>query len=97
MVTDADAPSATVATVSPWEFMRQRRAAMGLSQVGLSQALGLAQVTVSQWETGKNPPRWEYVRPLATALGVGPDALMSEVLDHWHPAKKNEHSVRLDC
>ncbi len=51
------------------------REAASVSQAAVAAELGVHQVTVARWETGKRRPRGEYLREYLTLL----DALQQEV------------------
>ena len=52
-----------------------------LSQEALAEELGVKQSSVSQWERGHTRPSLAHLVPLATALGVSLDDLLSQVDD----------------
>lgn len=68
--------------MSVGDRIRARRNDLGLSQTDLAIALrshGLpkaAQMTVSQWETGRRDPHTEELRAIAAALGVSAATLI---------------------
>jgi len=53
------------------QWIRSRRKTLGLNQAELGERLGLSQMQVSQWETGKLEPSAEHRRQLETILGDG--------------------------
>jgi transcriptional regulator with XRE-family HTH domain len=55
--------------------IRKQRRAIGLTQVKLAAALGVTQVTISQWETGATVPSWTRHRQVARVLGIDVDLL----------------------
>lgn len=57
--------------------LRNRRRAVGLSQVELAALIGVAQSAVSEWESGKKLPRAAQLPALAAALHCSIDELYS--------------------
>lgn len=61
------------------ELIRRKRKAMnkgtGWTQEQLAQRLGVKQVAVSDWETGKNSPR--DIKPVMELLGITQDEYMA--------------------
>jgi len=55
--------------VSEQDWIRLGRKGLGLSQGGLGEKLGVSQVQVSQWETGKSEPSPEQAALLAELFG----------------------------
>lgn len=62
------------------ERIRTARLAAGFSQVKLAAEIGVAQTTLSAWESGKNEPSREDIRRLAQVLGI--DASQIEALNN---------------
>jgi transcriptional regulator with XRE-family HTH domain len=60
------------------ERLKELRVAKGLTQQQLSDASGLSQNGISQWELGKREPDWSAVRALAKALGVSCEAFETD-------------------
>jgi len=54
------------------ERIRVARRAVGLSQAALAGAVGVAQATVSAWESGVHGPSHEHFEAIAWAVGRGP-------------------------
>ena len=52
----------------------------GLSQDALAERLGVSRQAISKWETGESVPDTGKLLPLANALGVSLDWLLSEPL-----------------
>lgn len=50
------------------DLIRRKRKSKGWTQTRLAEELSLQQVTVSEWETGRNYPR--DIRQVADALGI---------------------------
>ena len=50
----------------------------GLSQDALAERLGVSRQAISKWETGESVPDTGKLLPLANALGVSLDWLLSE-------------------
>lgn len=61
------------------------RKAAGLSQQELADELGTRQSTVASWERSSNPPRGEFLAPLAQTLGVSADVLLQIDKGQKHP------------
>ena len=59
--------------LSEFKVMRVRK---GLSQVGLSQLLGMPQQSISRWESGKCKPPVAIIRRLAEILEVDVEELI---------------------
>ena len=55
--------------------IRERRKALGLTQEGLGEKLGMAAQTVSKWERDESMPDAALLPPLADALGCSLDSL----------------------
>ena len=51
-----------------WQIADARRAA-GYTQAALAKLLHVSQPTLSKWETGAIPPRWELLRQVLPDLG----------------------------
>ncbi|MBQ6900531.1 MAG: helix-turn-helix domain-containing protein [Firmicutes bacterium] len=54
------------------------RKAKGLTQAQLAESLNVSNKTISRWETGEGYPEISLLMPLAKALGVTVDALLSD-------------------
>lgn len=59
------------------EIIRQRRQAMGLTQEGLAERLGVSAPAVNKWERGLNYPDITLLPTLARTLGVDLNTLLS--------------------
>jgi transcriptional regulator with XRE-family HTH domain len=59
------------------EHVRDRRAALKLTQIDLSRKLGIRQSTLSDIENGRHAPTLETVEKLAKALKTTAQALLS--------------------
>lgn len=57
--------------------IRRLREERGLTQATLAERLGVSAKAVSKWETAKGLPDITLIRPLAQALGVSVEELMS--------------------
>ena len=55
--------------MSQQEWIRTGRKALGLSQGALGEKIGVTQVQVSQWETGKAEPSSEQAERLKELFG----------------------------
>jgi transcriptional regulator with XRE-family HTH domain len=53
--------------------LREIRAAAGLTQQELADAVGVKREQVARWEGGRGDPTWTRVLALAAALGVTPN------------------------
>ena len=62
------------------DFMENRikrlRKEAGISQKKLGDELGVAQTTISAWESGRNEPDYDSIRKMAEILTTSPDYLM---------------------
>lgn len=62
------------------DFMENRikrlRKEAGISQKKLGDELGVAQTTISAWESGRNEPDYDSIRKIAEILTTSPDYLM---------------------
>ena len=61
--------------------IRQARRAAGMTQEQLASALGVTQGAVAQWEAGLVHPSVKLLKPLAVALGITVDELLTEAAD----------------
>lgn len=61
------------------ENLRAARIRSGMSQRALAAEIGISPNSVVLWESGKASPTLSSVVKLATALGIPPEALLSEV------------------
>jgi transcriptional regulator with XRE-family HTH domain len=59
--------------------IRGRRAALGMEQTDLAEAIGSTPRQVSRWENDTQEPTASNVRKIARALGVSTDELLGEV------------------
>ena len=74
------------------------RKASGLSQQRLADLLKVRQSTVASWERSPNPPKGEFLAPLAKTLKVSLDTLLRVKTDttparHRGPSSKFESMV----
>jgi len=53
----------------------------GFTQTSLSQALGIAQTSVSSWQRNTSRPNKRTVLKLSTFFGIDPDVLVDDSLD----------------
>jgi len=60
------------------EHIRRERLAAGLNQTDLGRRIGIAQVEVSRYETGRVEPSLRSLRRIAAALGIEPGELLAE-------------------
>lgn len=56
--------------------IRAARIAAGMTQQQLADALGVAQQSVTRWETGEREPRVSTLKRIAAALGCDITALL---------------------
>lgn len=56
--------------------LKAYRKAAGISQEELAARLGVSQVAISQWESGRTHPAFEKIIRLADILGVTIDELV---------------------
>lgn len=56
--------------------IRTARIAAGMTQQQLADALGIAQQSVTRWETGEREPRISTLRRIAAVLGCDLSALL---------------------
>ncbi len=59
------------------EFIHSRRKELGLTQQALADKLGISNKAVSKWETFEANPELGLILPLAEALGITADELLS--------------------
>jgi len=65
------------------QMIRDARSAKGLSQYDLAEKLGVRNIAVSAWETGKNNPSPENMVALIEVLGLNQDEAASAYLAAW--------------
>jgi transcriptional regulator with XRE-family HTH domain len=75
------------------ERLRQARDEVGLSQRALAEAMGIAQASVAQWESGKTAPRHDKVVTLEHLLRLDTGALAR--LLGYLPAGQSETKVAM--
>ena len=76
--------------------IRKVRKAHGLSQIELAERIGVAPITIRQYENGKRSPKLETIAKLAQALDVSivdlfPDALDSD--EAWQFLSQQPHDL----
>lgn len=59
-------------------ILKQLRESAGLTQSELGERCGMAYQAIARIERGENEPSWPTVLKLARALGVTPDAFVSD-------------------
>ena len=60
------------------EFIYQKRKQQGLTQEELGRKLGVTNKAVSKWEVGETVPEVTMLEPLASALNVSVDELLTQ-------------------
>ncbi len=76
------------------KFIKDMRKAQGLTQRELAERLGISEKTVSKWETGKGLPDAGLMLPLAKALDISVNELLSgERLDGERYVEKAEENI----
>ena len=88
--------------------IKEARTAAELTQEELAKALGLATITVRQYEAGSREPKLSTIKAMASALGVEPAWLMdieprknvllwqyNEDLDVWE--ERREPYITVEC
>ena len=83
-------------------FLAEWREHRGISQEALGSRLGVSDVTVSRWETGKRRPDLNAQAAIAEALGIDPVDLFrhpgqpsADALLRDQPAEIREQAIRL--
>lgn len=71
------------------EKIQYSRRRAGLSQEQLADRLGVSRQAVSKWETGEAMPDATKLAPLAKALGVSVDWLLSEDDEQFSPPRED--------
>ena len=61
------------------EVLKQRRAACGMTQEFVAEALGVSRQAVSKWESGRSDPSTTNLMALAKLFDVPPEELLKEV------------------
>lgn len=59
------------------ERIKAQRKQAGMTQVDLAKIVGVARVSLTQWESGDTSPKGENLLKLSRALGVNPEWLVS--------------------
>ena len=70
------------------EVIQVRRAALGLSQERLAELVGVSRQAVSKWEVGDALPDTDRLLPLARALEITADELLSGQLCQPEPGDR---------
>lgn len=78
-------------------FIAQCRKEKNMTQRELAEILGISDKTISKWETGKGLPEAGYMVPLAEALGISVNELLSgeRILEEEYQEKAEETMVAL--
>lgn len=71
------------------EKIQYSRRRAGLSQEQLADRLGISRQAVSKWETGEAMPDATKLAPLAKALGVSVDWLLTEDDEQFSPPRED--------
>ena len=61
------------------EALKNHRAACGMTQEFVAEALGVSRQAVSKWESGRSDPSTTNLMALAKLFGVPPEELLNEV------------------
>ena len=59
--------------------LKRMRAAKGLQQAELGEAIGVSEITIRKYEAGERCPKQSGIEALADALGVSAEALCKDV------------------
>ena len=70
------------------EIIQARRMALGLSQEGLAELVGVSRQAVSKWEVGDAVPDTDKLVPLARTLKISVDELLGNVPEGPPPEEK---------
>lgn len=68
------------------ELIQQRRKAKGLTQKQLAEMLGVAEITIRQYETNKREPKIDKLSRIADALG----AYLGDLIPDWSAYPKDK-------
>ena len=63
------------------ERIRKARKSKGLNQAELAEQLGMSEMTVRRWETGKSSPRMEEIHNVAEVLNIPISELLDDTAD----------------
>jgi DNA-binding transcriptional regulator YiaG len=95
----------TTARRSFGKEIRVARDAKEITRVALAKMLNVSESLVQAWETGRQPPKHEYLTKLITILEIGPDVLLKileelmegetspEWTDRWKAVEKVAHML----
>jgi DNA-binding XRE family transcriptional regulator len=72
----------------------QRRKALGLSQEGLAEAVGVDRSTAARWERGQTSPQPLHISRLAHVLGTSAEEVVELLADAGHHATSPEAAAR---
>ena len=75
------------------EMIQARRGVLGMSQERLAELVGVSRQAVSKWEVGDALPDTDRLLPLARALGVTVDELLSSRLREDEPQTASDEAV----
>ncbi len=78
-----DAVAEPVKAEAAWRWFAGARAVAGLKQKDLALRIGVSQATVSDWESGEQPPAVTRWRAIADALGVSVADVAVAVADRF--------------
>jgi len=60
--------------------LRERRRALGLTQEEMAAALGVSQISLSAWETGRAWPSLDRLPAMAETYGIGLEQLVRSLI-----------------
>ena len=61
------------------KYLRQQRKEKKMTQKALSEATGIAEITIRQYEAGKYKPKWDNLVKIAEALDINAFSILNEV------------------
>lgn len=76
--------------------LRELRKRTGITMKDLGEAVGLAESTISHYETGKRQPDYETLLKFSEFFGVSVDYLLTGNEKEKTPAPEDEHEIGFD-
>lgn len=61
-------------------YLKEYRQSQNISQKGLAEKMGVAQATVSEWESGDSSPRVDKISRLAAILNVTEGEIITAIM-----------------